>query len=88
MDLKYGYIMDTKQFFFQLSVIDVFDRSIVDYHLGLRATAKDAGRVLENALKNRGLKPGQKLPVIRTDNGPQFIAKNFKKTCSCHFILY
>ena len=33
--------IDTKQFFFQLSVIDVFDR-IVDYHLGLSATAKDA----------------------------------------------
>lgn len=82
MDLKYGYIINTKQFFFQLSVIDVFDRSIVDYHLGLSATAKDAGRVLENALKNRGLKPGEKLPVIRTDNGPQFIAKDFKKACS------
>jgi hypothetical protein len=30
MDFKYGYIMDTKQFFFQLSVIDVFDRIIID----------------------------------------------------------
>jgi len=81
MDLKYGYIIGTKQFFFQLSVIDVFDRAIIDYHLGLSATAKDASRVLENALRKRGLEPGERLPVIRTDNGPQFIAKNFKKTC-------
>ena len=81
MDIKYGYITHTKQFFFQLSVIDVFDRAIIDYHLGLSATAKNASRVLETALKKRGLEPGDKLPVIRTDNGPQFIAKNFEKTC-------
>lgn len=81
MDIKYGYIIDKKQFFFQLSVIDVFDRTIIDYHLGLSATAKDASRVLETALKKRGLKPGDNLPIIRTDNGPQFIAKDFEKTC-------
>jgi len=82
MDLKYGYILGTKQFFFQLSVIDVFDRSIIDYHLGLSATATDAGRVLESPLEKRGLKPGGNLPVIRTDDGPQFIAKDFRKVCS------
>ncbi|MDS1030952.1 DDE-type integrase/transposase/recombinase [Bacillota bacterium LX-D] len=81
MDLKYGYIAGTSQFFFQLSAIDVFDRSIVGYHVGLSATAKDACRVLINALKKRNLTPGMKMPVIRTDNGPQFIAKLFKETC-------
>jgi len=81
-DLKYGYIEGTKQFFFQLSIIDVFDRTIVGYHLGLTAKAKDACRVLETALKKRGFKPGMHLPVIRTDNGPQFTAKLFKKVCS------
>lgn len=81
MDIKYGYIAGTGQFFFQLSAIDVFDRSIVGYHVGLSATAKDACRVLINALKKRNLTPGVKMPVIRTDNGPQFIAKLFKETC-------
>jgi len=81
MDIKYGYIAGTEQFFFQISAIDVFDRSIVGYHIGLSATAKDACRVLVNALRKRGLMPGMKLPVIRTDNGPQFISKLFKKTC-------
>ena len=33
MDIKYGYIIDIMQFFFQLSVIDVFDRTMIDYHL-------------------------------------------------------
>lgn len=81
MDLKYGYIFGTNKFFFQLSIIDVYDRQIVGYHLGLSATAKDACQVLTNSLKTRGLKPGMQLPVIRTDNGPQFTAKLFKKTC-------
>jgi putative transposase len=81
-DLKYGYIDGTKQFFFQLSIIDVFDRVIVGYHLGLSATAKDASRVLEAAIRKRGFKPGMKLPVIRTDNGPQFTAKVFEKICT------
>lgn len=55
MDVKYGYIEETKQFFFQISVIDVFDKTVIDYHLGLSATAKDASRVLETALKNEVL---------------------------------
>jgi putative transposase len=82
MDIKYGYIKGMARFFFQLSLIDVYDRSVIDYHLGLSATAKDACAVLINSLKKRGLKPDMDLPVIRTDNGPQFIAKVFEKTCS------
>jgi putative transposase len=42
MDLKYGYIEGMGRFFFQLSLIDVFDRLVIDYHIGLSATAKDA----------------------------------------------
>lgn len=34
IDVKYGYIAGADSFFFQLSLIDVFDRSIIDYHLG------------------------------------------------------
>jgi len=37
MDIKYGYIAGTKQFFFQLSLIDVMDREVISYHLGLSA---------------------------------------------------
>jgi putative transposase len=81
MDLKYGYIEGMDRFFFQLSLIDVYDRSVIDYHLGLSATAKDACAVLINSLNKRGLKPGMELPIIRTDNGPQFIAKKFEETC-------
>ena len=82
MDLKYGYIFGTGSFFFQLSVIDVYDRSVPAYHVGLSATAKDAGRVLKNALMERGLMSRKKgKPVIRTDNGPQFTANVFQDIC-------
>lgn len=81
MDVKYGYIAGTDQFFFQLSLIDVFDRTVIGYHLGLSCTAIDACRVLKNSLKVRGLAKGIAVPKLRTDNGPQFIAKRFEETC-------
>jgi putative transposase len=79
MDVKYGYITGTDSFFFQLSLIDVFDRSIIEYHLGLSCKAKDAVRVLKNSLSKRGLARGMALPKIRTDNGPQFTSNLFEE---------
>ncbi len=81
MDIKYGYISGTDEFFFQLSLIDVFDRSIIDYHLGLSCTKEDACRVLENALRKRGLMTARVKPKIRTDNGPQFTSNKFGQLC-------
>lgn len=34
MDVKYGYIAAEQRFFFLLNLIDVYDRSIIDYHMG------------------------------------------------------
>lgn len=79
MDLKYGYILGTDSFFFQLSLIDVCDRSVIDYHLGLSCKAKDAVRVLKNSLAKRCLGKGMDLPIIRTDNGPQFTSNLFQE---------
>lgn len=79
--MKYGYIQGTDEFFFQLSLIDVFDRCVIDYHLGLSCTASDACRVLKNSLQIRGLGAGVSLPRVRTDNGPQFIANQFQDLC-------
>lgn len=89
MDLKYGYIAGTDRFFFQISVIDVYDRSIPAYHVGLTATAKDALRVLKNALIARGLisRMAEK-PVLRTDNGPQFTAHLFQDGCEALGIIH
>lgn len=55
MDLKYGYIAGIDRFFFIISIIDVYDRCIVAYHIGLRALAEDARRVLKEAILARGV---------------------------------
>ncbi len=81
MDVKYGYIAGLDKFFFQLSLIDVFDKNIISYHLGLSCKAEDACRALKNALAKRELTKNMDLPVIRTDNGPQFISNLFGDTC-------
>ncbi|AZR73000.1 integrase [Anoxybacter fermentans] len=81
MNIKYGYIYGTDQFFFQLSLIDVFDRSIINYHLGLSCKAKDACKVLKNALRKRCIVKGMDMPKVRTDNGPQFISHKFNSLC-------
>jgi putative transposase len=51
IDLKYGYIHGTRRFFFQISVIDAFDKEIIDSHIGLTAKAQDAIRVVKNAVR-------------------------------------
>lgn len=63
-----------------MSVIDVFDRAIVDYHLGLNCTGQHAADLLQRALWKRQVYSGQR-PIIRTDNGPQFISQAFEGVC-------
>lgn len=69
-DVKYGYIEGERRFFFVMSVLDVYDRSVVASHIGLHATAEDAAITLGNALWKRKLLHSEHKPVIRTDNGP------------------
>jgi putative transposase len=80
-DIKYGYITSSKKFFYILSFIDVFDRSIIDFHIGLNCTAKDAKETLINSLVKRNLLSSENKPIIRTDNGTQFTSNTFKYTC-------
>lgn len=78
-DIKYGYIHGEDRFFFVQSVIDVYDRMIVDYHIGLSCTGQDAALTLLQVHRCRG----QDLngAIIRTDNGPQFVSKRFGEMC-------
>ena len=80
-DIKYGYITGENKFFFVLSVIDVFDRSIIDYYMGYSCTGADAASLLRRSLLKRNLFNSEKKPVIRTDNGPQFISHAFEDCC-------
>lgn len=81
-DLKYGYINGEQRFFFVQSVIDIYDRSIVGYHIGLRCTGQDAALALEQSLWKRKLLHAGNKPVIRSDNGPQFTSQKFQDKCS------
>jgi len=80
IDLKYGYITGENRFFYILPIIDVFDRVIVDYHIGLNCTAQDAIRTVQAAMFKRQTYNADGL-IIRSDNGPQFISHHFEESC-------
>ncbi|MDP9729874.1 DDE-type integrase/transposase/recombinase, partial [Alicyclobacillus tolerans] len=81
VDIKYGYVHGEDRFFFVLSYIDVFDRQTADYHIGLHCETTDAVDTLKRALWKRRLLDQSVLPVIRSDNGPQFVSLAFESTC-------
>lgn len=81
MDVKYGYVAGEQRFFFLLCIIDVYDRTIIDYHIGLSCEGTHAAQILQRALLRRQLFGQEILPVIRTDNGPQFISHVFEEAC-------
>jgi putative transposase len=76
LDIKYGYVAGYDQFFFIADMIDVFDRGIVGYYRGSSCDAASVCAMVRTALAER-LKPEQPRPIIRTDNGPQFVSKAF-----------
>lgn len=80
-DIKYGYVEGEGRFFFLLSILDVYDRAVIAYHIGLSCEAKHAAELLQRALWKRNLFEGNRRPVIRTDNGPQFISHAFEQAC-------
>ena len=80
VDLTYGYIADIDRFFYVTSIIDIYNRRIVGYHMGLTVLALDALRTLEQVMILRGITNTSKL-ILRTDNGPRFIAHVFLEGC-------
>jgi putative transposase len=80
-DIKYGYIHGENRFFYILSIIDVYDRVIIEHFKGLNCTGEDAGVTLKRALIRRELVDSANKPAIRTDNGPQFISEAFEQAC-------
>jgi putative transposase len=85
VDIKYGSIEESGRFFFLASAIDVFDRSIVGYYRGSKCQAKDITDMLREAIKNRKVVIPEETDkhsiIIRSDNGPQFISKEFGDFC-------
>ena len=46
-DIKYGYIAAERRFFFVQTIMDVYDRMVIDYHIGLSCTAEEAAACLK-----------------------------------------
>ncbi len=61
-----------------MSILDLFDRVIVDYRTDLTCTGADAAFILARAWSKRN--PAADL-IVRTDNGPQFISNKFELAC-------
>lgn len=81
MDIKYGYIAGERRHFYLASIIDVFDRNIVAYHKGKSCLKTDIIQILQKGILKRGVNPQEQNLVIRTDNGPQFLSKDFHEYC-------
>jgi hypothetical protein len=64
-----------------MCMLDVFDRAVVAYHIGLSCEAKDLVQITQEALMKRQLFENENKPVVRSDNGPQFISHLFEETC-------
>ncbi|WP_282956998.1 DDE-type integrase/transposase/recombinase [Keratinibaculum paraultunense] len=81
VDIKYGYIHGEDRFFYIASFLDVYNRNIVEYHMGLSCTAEYITIILKRALMKRGLYDKNIDLVIRSDNGSQFVSHKFEDTC-------
>lgn len=71
-----------------MCMLDVFDRAVVAYHIGLSCEAKDLVQISQEALMKRQLFDKENKPVIRSDNGPQFISNLFEGTCEKFGIIH
>lgn len=80
LDIKYIKIDEENKFSYLCCVIDVFDKTVIEYYLGLNCKATDISLLLKNAYKKREITNASNLK-IRTDNGTQFVSKKFKETC-------
>lgn len=90
MDIKYGYVAKADRFFYLLDMIDVYDRALVGYYLGTSCKAEDACRVVQEALLARSHREGGITisPIIRTDNGPQFVSHKFEEYCEKEKLIH
>jgi len=87
MDIKYGYVAGLDRHFFVLSIIDVFTRVIVDYYAGTSCEAKHVCQTLWRALE-RHCATQREWPVVRTDNGPQFMSNLFGDMCESSELIH
>ncbi len=87
-DIKYGYVAGTKQTAYILTIIDVFDKETVAHKSVLQCTGSVASEVLIKALYKRNLIDTEHNLILRTDNGTQFISKQFESSCLKYNVIH
>jgi putative transposase len=87
-DIKYGWITGEHRFFFIMCILDVFDRAIIAYHIGLTCEAKHLVQITQEALMKRKQFSKEDKPVIRSDNGPQFVSHLFEDACASYGMIH
>ena len=73
--LDISYINVSGTFYYLCSLLDGYSRYLVHWELRESMTERDVETIVQRALEKY---PGEK-PRIITDNGPQFIARDFKE---------
>jgi transposase InsO family protein len=80
-DILYLWVMN--RWYFLVTLLDAFSRFIVHWKLLFWMSADDVVDVIEEALEKT---PGAQ-PQIVSDNGPQFVAKEFRKLIKRHTLV-
>lgn len=84
LDIKYIYIQGLKRHAYLITMLDVFSRTALVWELNMTMKAKDAVRLVHKLVSEwlypMNLNPKKLSVKIRTDNGSQFIAKDFQNS--------
>jgi putative transposase len=96
LDIKYGYVLSSRRYFFLASAIDVYDRTIVGHYRGTVCEAKHITKMLQKAIMKRNIhipdsedqiSDNTTKLIIRTDNGPQFCSNHFQDFCKEQIVI-
>lgn len=77
-DIKYGYVPGESRHYYMLVFIDVFNRKLVKFHIGLTCKAIDLKYTFNEALIKENITDNKSL-TIRSDNGPQMTLHMFRE---------
>ena len=78
IDFKYIYIEGLKRHAYLITMLDVFSRAALVWELNITMKASDAVRLVGKLIADWIPEPKKLSVKIRTDNGSQFIAENFR----------
>lgn len=78
IDIKFIYLQGLRRHAYLATAFDTFTRMAVEWELDLQMTNRSIAQLITRCLANDVVKPhlAEAKVIIRTDNGPQFVASN------------